>query len=165
MADARIRDRKTKGSLFLGVFMTMVTNRPGPAPSEIARIARRMGGTRNEVNETESTLISNVPAATGQLGETVKADPGTGISDPNLVHAQLLAGSTPSRSLVNATDPNLPTPGKPAVAHKKVATAATAVTSHTPPAHGATETTPLFSQAHDNTPHPAHSAPGASLLK
>jgi hypothetical protein len=123
----------------------MVTNRPGPSPQEIARISRRMGGTRNEVNETESTLISNVPAATGALGETVKPDPGTGVSDPNLAHAQLLAGSTPSRPLVNATDPNLPTPGKPAVAHKKVATA------HTPPVHGAAETAPLFSQAHDNT--------------
>ncbi len=124
--------------------MTMVTNRPGPAPSELARIARRMGGIRNEVNETESTLISNVPAATGQLGETVQPDPGTGVSDPNLAHAQLLAGSAPSRPLVDA---NAPVPGKPAVAHKKVATAA----PHTPPAHGAAETAPLLSQAHDNT--------------
>jgi hypothetical protein len=136
--------------------MTVVTNRPGPSPQEIGRIARRMGGTRNEVNETESTLISsNAPAATGKLGETVQPDAGTGVNTPAgqaaLEHAKLLAGSAPSRPLVNATDPNAPVPGKPAVAHKKVATAV----AHQP--HS--ETPPMFSQAYDNT------TPATDLMK
>ena len=145
--------------------MTVVTNRPGPAPSEIARIARRMGGTRNEVNETESTLISNAPAATGKLGETVASDPA--ITDPNLAHAKALA----------AKDPNgpLPTHGKPAVAHKKVATSTlvnatapatqpTTGSAHTPPVHPQRlETAPNFQQVHDNTKPGA--APSSDLLK
>lgn len=145
--------------------MTVITNRPGPAPSEIARIGRRMGGDRNEVNETEgqktellpssttsvskSGVVSNAPAATGKLGETVKPDPGTGaVSDSNLAHAQALAAKA---------DPNgpLPAKGKPAMAHKMVGTPQG---THTPAAHpthhggvAGTETPPAFSQAKDNT--------------